>query len=72
VQRACRVCRAVEILRARVAEVDSLGIDGGAGAFHGLVVDDSGVGAGGGDGVEGEADEEIVLAIWELEEAIAR
>jgi hypothetical protein len=62
VQSARRICRTVQILRARVAEVDGLGIDGRAGTFHGLVVNDGGVGTGGGDGVEGEADEEIVFA----------
>ena len=51
------VGRAVEVLGARVAEVDGLGVDGGAGAWFGFVVDDGGVGAGGGDGVEGEAGE---------------
>ena len=52
-----RVGGAVEVLGARVAEVDGLGVDGGAVARLGLVVDDGGVGAGGGDGVEGEAGE---------------
>ena len=52
-----RVRGAVEVLGARVAEVDGFGVDGGAIAWFGLVVDDGGVGAGGGDGVEGEAGE---------------
>ena len=55
-----RVGRAVEVLGARVAEVDGLGVDDGAVARFGFVVDDGRVGAGGGDGVEGEAGE-IVL-----------
>ena len=55
-----RVGRAVEVLSARVAEVDGLGVDDGAVARFGLVVDDGGVGPGAGDGVEGEAGE-IVL-----------
>lgn len=57
VQGARRVGRAVEVLGARVAEVDGARVDGGAVAWFGLVVDDGGVGAGGGDGVEGEAGE---------------
>lgn len=55
-----RVGGAVEVLGARVAEVDGLGVDGGAVAWFGLVVDDGGVGAGGGDGVEGEAGEVVL------------
>ena len=54
-----RVGGAVEVLGARVAEVDGLGVDGGAVAWFGLVVDDGGVRAGGGDGVEGEAGEMV-------------
>lgn len=57
VQGARRVGRAVEVLGSRVAEVDGGRVDGGADARFGLVVDDGGVGAGGGDGVEGEAGE---------------
>lgn len=57
VQSPRRVGRAVEVLGARVAEVDGAGVDGGAVARFGLVVDDGGVGARGGDGVEGEAGE---------------
>ena len=53
---------AVVVLGARVAEVYLLGIDGGAVAFFGFIVDDGGVGAGGGDGVEGEADKVLVFA----------
>ena len=60
VQGARRVGRAVEVLGARVAEVDGLGVDGGAVAWFGFVVDDGGVGAGGGDGVEGEAGEVVL------------
>ena len=60
VQGARRVGRAVEVLGARVAEVDGLGVDGGAVAGFGFVVDDGGVGAGGGDGVEGEAGEVVL------------
>ena len=52
-----RVRGAVEVLRARVAEVDGFRVDGGAAAWFGFVVDDGCVGAGGGDGVEGEAGE---------------
>ena len=55
-----RVGGAVEVLGARVAEVDGFGVDGGAVAWFGLVVDDGGVGAGGGDGVEGEAGEMVL------------
>ena len=51
---------AVEVLGARVAEGDVFGVDGGAVAWFGLVVDDGGVGAGGGDGVEGEAGEMVL------------
>ena len=61
-QRARRVGRAVEVLGARVAEVDGVRVDGGAGVPLGLVVDDGCVGARRGDGVEGEADEVAVLA----------
>ena len=52
-----RVGCAVEVLGARVAEVDGAGVDGGAVARFGFVVDDGRVGAGGGDGVEGETGE---------------
>ena len=62
VQRARGVGRAVEVLGARVAEVDGMRVDGGAGVPFRLVVDDSCVGARRGDGVEGEADEVGVLA----------
>ena len=55
-----RVGGAVEVLGARVAEVDGLRVDGGAVAWFGLVVDDGGVGTGGGDGVEGEAGEMVL------------
>ncbi len=55
-----RVGGAVEVLSAGIAEVDGLGVDDGAVARFGFVVDDGCVGAGGGDGVEGEAGE-IVL-----------
>ena len=55
-----RVGGAVEVLGARVAEVDGFGVDGGAVAWFWLVVDDGGVGAGGGDGVEGEAGEMVL------------
>ena len=60
VQGAGRVGGAVEVLGARVAEVDGFQVDGGAVAGFGLVVDDGGVGAGGGDGVEGEAGEMLL------------
>ncbi len=56
-----RVRCAVEVLGAGVAKVDLRGVDDGAVARFGLVVDDGGVGAGGGDGVEGEADEVLAL-----------
>ena len=59
VQGARRVGCAVEVLGARVAEVDGGGVDEGAVAGFGFVVDDGGVGAGGGDGVEGEAGEVV-------------
>ena len=59
VQGARRVGRAVEVLGARVAEVDGFGVDDGAVARFGLVVDDGRVGAGGGDGVKGEAGEVV-------------
>ena len=55
-----RVGGAVEVLGSRVAEVDGFGVDGGAVAWFGFVVDDGGVGAGGGDGVEGEAGEMVL------------
>ena len=55
-----RVGGAVEVLGARVAEVNGFGVDGGAVAWFGLVVDDGGVGACGGDGVEGEAGEMLL------------
>lgn len=57
VQGARRVGRTVEVLGAGIAEVDGLGVDDGAVARFGFVVDDGGVGACGGDGVEGEAGE---------------
>ena len=60
VQGARRVGRAVEVLGAGVAEVDGLGVDGGAVAWFGFVVDDGSVGAGGGDSVEGEAGEVVL------------
>ena len=41
-----------------------MGVDGGAGAWFGFVVDDGGVGAGGGDGVEGEAGEVVLGSGW--------
>lgn len=55
-----RVGRAVEVLGAGIAEVDGFGVDGGAAAWLGFVVDDGGVGAGGGDGVEGKAGEVVL------------
>ena len=55
-----RVGGAVEILGARVAEIDGFGVDDGAVARFGFVVDDGCVGAGGGDGVEGEAGEVVL------------
>jgi hypothetical protein len=61
VQRARRVGRAVEVLRARVAEVDGVRVDGGAGAGLRLVVDDGGICARRGDGVEGETDKALVF-----------
>lgn len=48
---------AVKVLSAGIAEVDGLGVDDGAVAWFGLVVNDGCVGACGGDGVEGEAGE---------------
>lgn len=51
---------AVKVLSARIAEVDGLGVDNGAVAWFRFVVNDGCVGAGRGDGVEGEAGE-IVL-----------
>ena len=59
-QGARRVGRTVEVLGAGIAEVDGFGVDGGAAAWFGFVVDDGGVGAGGGDGVEGEAGEVVL------------
>ena len=54
------VGRAVEVLSARIAEVDGFGVDDGAVAWFGFVVDDRCVGACGGDGVEGEAGEVVL------------
>lgn len=51
---------AVEVLGAGVAEVDGFGVDGGAVAWFGFVVDDGCVGTCGGDGVEGEAGEVVL------------
>ena len=62
VQRTCRVRRAIKILRARIAKIHFRRVDGRAVAGFGFVVDDCCVGAGGGDGVEGEADELVVFA----------
>lgn len=56
----CRVGCAVEVLSAGIAEVDGFGVDGGAVAWFGFVVDDGCVGACGGDGVEGEAGEVLL------------
>jgi hypothetical protein len=63
VQGAGCVGGAVEVLRAGVAEVDFGWIDDGAVARLGFVVDYGCVGAGGGDGVKGEAGELVVLAL---------
>ena len=54
-----RVGGAVQVLGAGVAEVDGGGVDDGAVARFGFVVDDGCVGARGGDGVEGEAGEVV-------------
>lgn len=51
---------AVEVLGARVAEIDGAGVDDGAVAWFGFVVDDRCIGACGGDGVEGEAGEVVL------------
>ena len=55
-----RVGRAVEVLSAGIAEIDGLGVDDGAVAWFGFVVNDGCVGACGGDGVEGEAGEMVL------------
>lgn len=49
------VSRTIEILGTGVAEIDDFGVDDGAVAWFGFVVDYRSVGAGGGDGVEREA-----------------
>ena len=59
-----RVGCAVQVLSARVAEVDSFRVDDGAVAWLGFIVDDCGVGAGGGDGVEGKAGEVVLFPRW--------
>ena len=47
-----RVGCAVQVLGTRVAEVDGFGVNGGAVAWFGLVVDYGCIGTGGGDGVK--------------------
>ena len=59
---ACCVGCAVEVLGAGIAEVDCFRVDDGAGFWFGFVVDYGCVGAGGGDGVEGEAGEVSILS----------
>ena len=53
---------AVKILGAGVAEVDCFRVDDRAGFWFGFVMDDGCVCAGGGDGVEGETDEVLILS----------
>lgn len=62
-QRTSRVCCAVEVLSAGVAEVDGAGVDNGAVSGFGFVVDYGCVWAGGGDGVEGEACEVVLFPV---------
>lgn len=57
-----RVGCAVQVLGTGVAEVDGFGVNGGAVAWFGLVVDYGCIGTGGRDGVEGEADEMFVFS----------
>ena len=59
---ACCIGCAIEVLGAGVAEIDCFGIDDGAGFGFWFVVDYGCVGASGRDGVEGEADEVLVLS----------
>jgi hypothetical protein len=72
VQRARCVGGSVKVLSTGVTEVDGFGVDGGTGAFHRLVVDDGSIGAGGGDSVKGETNEEIMFTIWWSEQVLPR
>lgn len=51
----------VNVLSARVAEVDEVGVDAGGVGLLGLVVDDGSVGSSGGDSVERKTDESSLL-----------
>ena len=65
-KRARRVSGAIKVLRARVAEVDGVWVDGGAVARFRFVVDDCCVRACGRNCVEGEADKVLLFSIVSL------
>lgn len=62
-QRAGCVGGSVQVLRARVAKIDRLGINDGAVRWFRLVVDDGSVGPGRRNRIKGQANEVFVLSI---------
>lgn len=54
----------VNVLSARVAKVDEVGVDAGSAGLLGLVVNDGTVGTSGRDGVEGKTNKSSLLTIW--------
>lgn len=54
----------VNVLSARVAKVDKVGVNTGGVGLLGLVVDDGAVGSSGRDGVEGKTNKSSLLTIW--------
>ena len=58
-----RVSGSIQVLRARIAEVDRLRINDGAVAWFRLVVNDCRVGAGGGYRIKGQADKVFVFSM---------
>jgi len=54
----------VNVLSARVAKVDEVGVDAGSVGLLGLIVNDGTIGTSGGDGVEGKTNKSSLLTIW--------